>query len=105
MSTPPLHYARVLDPERTSAPLAPPAPCESRIGRARQLACEIEDILTTEGAVHDGRGYAVRLAQAMARNLIDQLVEIERAAPRRAPAVSVTGGAHATALHAEPAAS
>jgi hypothetical protein len=59
-----------------------PASTESRIARAQKLACEIENILTAEGAAHDGRGYSVRLAQAMARNLIDQLAEVERATSR-----------------------
>jgi hypothetical protein len=92
MSTPPLHFTRPLETESSRLGGAcPPTPHESRIARARQLACEIEDILTSEGA-GDGRGYAVRLAQAMARNLLDQLVELERVVPRplasTAPAVA-----------------
>jgi hypothetical protein len=51
------------------------SPRDGRIARARDLACEIEALLMP---CNGGDDYAVRLAQAMTRNLIDQLAEIDR---------------------------
>jgi hypothetical protein len=60
-----------------------PVERDSRIARARELACEIEALLRPREGED---GYAVRLAQAMTRNLIDQLTEIERP-PRSSRAI------------------
>jgi hypothetical protein len=58
---PSLRYSRTAEEVR---------PCE----RALTLAREIEELLTAAAVATDG--FQVRLAQAMARSLIDQLEEI-----------------------------
>jgi hypothetical protein len=59
---------------------------EACIARARQLAHELEDLLSASDEL-GADAYAIRLAEAMTRSLIDQLDELVRG-PASAPRVA-----------------
>ena len=66
-------------------------PEESSFSRARELAREIEALLgAASPAELESTGYGARIAQGLARSLVDQLGELHRgpsSSRRRVPAV------------------
>jgi hypothetical protein len=60
-------------PEPTSA--SPSDVTERRLAEARRLAHEVESLLVEAAKDPSADAYALRIAQGLARSLIDQLVE------------------------------
>jgi hypothetical protein len=63
------------EPASAERPCAPSNASEQRLAEARRLAHEVEALLVEAAKDPTADAYALRIAQGLARSLIDQLVE------------------------------